>query len=151
VELIGALAALALSVFTLVGPRLSYAQSRPTHLGVNTPLFRLAISYSRIRATRPVAFDPARVRWTQAVLVRPCRGRTMLAVDLKRYPVSMRWLRLCLNEFILPAEFLDLQCLVADWMALSRDIEVYRGQWKTRDRDQARQDSLTSLTVLRRF
>jgi hypothetical protein len=75
----------------------------------------------------------------------------MLAVDLNRYPLSARWLRLWLNEFLLPAEFLGLQFLVADWMALSRDIEVYRGQWKTRERDQARQDSLTSLTVPRRY
>ena len=151
VVLIGSVAALALFVFTLVGPRLSYVQCQPTHLRVNTPFFRLAISYSRIHTTRPVPFNPAQVRWTQAALVQPFRGRTMVAVDLNRYPVSLRWLRLWLNEFMLPAEFLGLQFLVADWMGLSRDIEVHRGQWKTRDRDQARQDSLTSLTAPRRY
>ena len=104
--LVGTLAGLLLFFYMLVGPRLSYVQCRPTHLLVSTPLFPLAISYSRIHTVRPVPFEPANVHWTQAELVHPFVGLTMLALDLKRYPVSRRWLRLLLNPFLLPNNFL---------------------------------------------
>ncbi len=146
VLLVGTLAGLLLFIHTLVGPRLSYVQCQPTHLLVNTPFFPLAISYNRVHTARPVPFEPATVGWTQAELVHPFVGLTMLALDLNSYPVSRRWLRLLLNPFLLPSNFLGLQLLVADWMGLSRDIEVYRSQWKTRDRDRSYGDALTSLT-----
>ncbi len=148
--LVGALAGLLLFGYALIGPRLSYVQCRPTHLLLATPFFPLAISYSRIYTVRPVPFEPANVHWTQAEIVRPFVGVTMLALDLKSYPVSRRWLRLLLNPFLLPSNFLGFQLVVADWMALSRDIEMYRGQWTTRDRDHSRGDALTSLTMPRR-
>jgi hypothetical protein len=147
---IGAAASLLLSIYTLVGPSLSYVQCRRTHLLVSTPFFPLAISYNRIYTTRPVPFDPENVHWSQEALIRPFVGKTMLALDLIGYPVARHWLRLLLNPFMLPDNFLGLQFVVADWMALSRDIEVYRSQWKTRDRDRSRGDALTSLTMPRR-
>jgi hypothetical protein len=148
--LVAAVAGLAFFVYTLLGPRLAYVQCRPTHLRINTPFFRLAISYSRVRATRPVPFDPSSVRWSERRLVAPFRGQTVVALDLYHYPVSRRWLRLWLNEFMLADNFLGLLLLVPDWMALSRDIAASRSQWQTRHRDQDRQDTLTSLTVRRR-
>jgi hypothetical protein len=51
---------------------------------------------------------------------------------------------------MLSDKFMGLQFLVADWMALSRDIEVHRSQWQGRDRDRARGDALTSLLTPRR-
>jgi hypothetical protein len=147
---VGAAASGLLFGYSLVGSRLSYVQCRPTHLRVSTPLFRLAISYSRIYTVRPVPFEPKNVPWGQESLVRPFLGMTLVALDLNGYPVALRWLRLLLNPFMLPDNFLGLQLLVADWMALSRDIEVHRGQWQTRDRDRSRGDALTSLTMPRR-
>ena len=146
---VGAVTGLLLFGYSLVGPRLSYVQCRPTHLMVSTPLFRLAISYSRIRTARPIPFEPAQVSWSQASLVQPFVGMTMLALDLNGYPVPLRWLRLLLHPFMLPVKFMGLQLLVADWMALSRDIEVHRSQWQGRDRERARGDALTSLMTPR--
>ncbi len=148
--LVGAAAGALMFFYALVGPRLCYVECRPTHLLISTPFFPLAISYSRIYTTRPVPFEPANVHWTQAELVRPFVGQTMLAIDLTSYPVSRAWLRLLLNRFLLPDNFRGLQLIVADWMALSRDIEVRRSQWKTRDHDRSRGDALTSLTIPRR-
>jgi hypothetical protein len=147
---LAAAASLLLFGYALIGPRLSYVQCRPTHLRVSMPLFRLAISYSRIYTARPVPFEPRNVSWTQESLARPFLGMTMLALDLNGYPVAKRWLQLLLNPFIVPDNFLGLQLLVADWMALSRDIEVHRGQWTTRNQDRSRGDALTSLTIPRR-
>ena len=137
--------------YTIIAPRQTYVQCQPTHLRVSLPLFRLAISYSRINTTRPVAFNPANVSWTQETAIRSLRGMTMVAVDLTGYPLARRWLRLVLNEFVLPDNFLGLQFLVPDWMALSRDIDVHRSQWATRDRDRSRGDALTSLMGPPRF
>ena len=53
---VGAATGLLLFGFSLIAPRLSYVQCRPTHLRVSTPLFQLAISYSRIHTARPVPF-----------------------------------------------------------------------------------------------
>ena len=145
--LTGGLASLLLWGYSLLGPRLSYVQCRPTHLRVSTPLFRLAISYNRIITSRPVPFEPAQVGAGQEAIVAPLRGMTMLALDLNGYPVARRWLKLLLNSFLLPDKFMGLQLLVPDWMALSRDIEVHRTQWQMRDHDRSKGDALTSLTI----
>jgi hypothetical protein len=147
---LAAVTGLLLFGYSLLGPRLSYVQCRRTHLRVSTPFFPLAISYTRIYTVRPVPFEPANVHWTQESLVRPFVGKTMLALDLTGYPVRLRWLRLLLNPFMLPNNFIGLQLLVADWMALSRDIEGHRSQWQARGHDRSKGDALTSLTIPRR-
>ena len=119
-------------LYTLAAPRLTFVQCRPTHLLLSTPLFRLAVSYSRIRTTRPVLFDPPRSRGGQELLVGPLRGLTAVAVDLNRYPISVRWLRLWLNEFLVPDNFIGLVLLTPNWMELSRDIDTFRTHWKAR-------------------
>jgi hypothetical protein len=138
-------------IYALLGPRFSYVQCRPEYLLVCTPLYRLAISYSRIRTTRPVPFDPGPVRWSNRHLVEPYLGHTMVAMDLNRYPIKRRWLRLFLMEYLLPKNFVGLQFLVREWMALSLNIEVHRAAWKTHQRDQDREEALTSLTAKRRY
>jgi hypothetical protein len=76
---------------------------------------------------------------------------TLRAMDLNGYPLPLRWLRLLLDRFMLPDNFLGLPFLTRDWLAPSRDIEVHLRQWKTRDQDRTRGDALTSLTIPRRF
>jgi hypothetical protein len=136
-----------LFIYTLLGPRLSYVQCRPNHLLVSTPLYKLAVSYRRIQTTRPVPFKPADVRASRRWLVDPYRGLTALAVDLNGFPVARRFLRLWLNEFVLPADLLGLLLVTPDWMALSRDIESFRSTWKTHRKDAGKdQNPLTSLS-----
>jgi hypothetical protein len=138
-------------LYALIGPRLSFVQCRPTYLLLSTPIFRLAISYSRIRTTRPVPFDPGPVRWSDRRLVEPYLGQTMVALDLNRYPIKRRWLRFWLMDYLLPKNFVGLQFLVREWMALSLNIEAQRAAWKTHERDKGREEALTSLTIKRRF
>jgi hypothetical protein len=136
-----------LYLYTALGPRLSYVRCLPNHLLVSTPLYRLAVSYRRIHTTRPVRFAPEGVRWTKQWLVQPFVGHTALAVDLSGYPVARRFLRLWLNEFVLPADFVGLLLVTPDWMALSRDIESHRAGWKTHRKDAGKdQNPLTSLS-----
>jgi hypothetical protein len=142
--------ALVLFVYTLVGPRLSYVQCRPNHLLVSTPLYRLAVSYRRIHTTRPVPFKPEGVPAGRQWLAAPYRGLTALAVDLNGLPVERRFLRLWFNEFVLPKEFVGLLLVVPEWMTLSREIESYRGEWKTHRKDAGKdKNPLTSLSSRR--
>jgi hypothetical protein len=133
-------------VYALLGPRMAFVQCRPNYLLLSTPLLRLAISYNRIRTTRPILFDPAAVRWSDQRVVDPFRQRTVLGVDLTRYPLKRRWLRFWLMRYLLPEDFTGFLFLVPDWMALSRDIEGKRAEWKTRQREAGREKPLTSLT-----
>lgn len=137
--------------YTLWGPPLAFVQCRPTHLLVSTPLFRVAISYNRIRTTRPVPFEPAMRGWGDHQIAGPYLGQTMVALDLSRYPIARRWLRLFLMKYLLPKDFIGFQFLVRDWMGLSLNIESHRAAWKTHQRDREREEALTSLTVKRRF
>lgn len=127
-----------LFLYTLVGPLLSYVRCYPKYLLVSTPLYRLAISYSRIRTTRPVLFNPTGIRWSQERFLQPFFGRTILALDLNRYPISEKWLRLWLNAFMFQPDSVGLLFHTKDWMALSRDIDTYRSQWKSRQAERHR-------------
>lgn len=140
---------LLLYVYAVFAPRLAYVQARPNYLLLSTPFYRLNISYSRVRTTRPIPFDPAQVSWSDARLVDPFRGRTQVALDLNHYPVGVRWLRFFLMQFLLPTNFLGFQFLVADWMALSRDIEGQRAEWGARQQARGR-DPMMSMTPRRK-
>lgn len=93
-------------------------------------------------------FSPQSVRWTKQWLIQPYAGRTALAVDLHGYPVERRFLRLWLNESVLPSDFRGLLLVTPDWMALSREIETQRSAWMTRRKDAERDTNpLTSLSA----
>jgi hypothetical protein len=121
-----------LFLYTLVGPALSYVQCRPTHLLVSTPLFRLAISYARIRNVRPVKFVPPKLGWSQRRFLEPFLGMTVVAVDLKSFPLNEKLLRLWLNPYMFGGDATGFLLHTKDWMATSRDIDVHRTEWKTR-------------------
>ena len=136
-------------IYAVLAPRLAYVQPRPNALLLSTPFFRLNISYSRVRTTRPVPFDPRGTPWSDAHVLDPFRGRTQVALDLNRYPISLRWLRFFLMPYLLPKDFLGFQFLVADWMALSRDIEGQRAEWGVRQHDKGREQQLYSMSPRR--
>ena len=135
-----------LFVYSSLGQRLSYVQCRPNHLRISTPLYRLAISYNRIRTSRPVLFETDVARPSRRWLGRPFSGRPAVALDLFGYPVSLPWLRLWLNEFVLPGSFQGLLLLTPDWMALNREIDDFQGKWKDKARAGARSQAITSMT-----
>ncbi len=124
----------ALFAYAWIAPRFCYVQFRPTHLRLSTPLYGLAISYSRIRSVRPGKFTSERLTAYQRDLFRPLLGHTHVIVELTRYPLSERWLRRLLHPALFPHETVGFQFLTRDWMALSRDLDTRRDVWKTRRR-----------------
>jgi hypothetical protein len=114
-------------VYSLLGPRLSYVQCFPTFVRISTPLYRLVLSYSRIRSVRPVQFEPRRkLSSSQREILRPLLGQTCLAADLNGYPLGEKWLRFWLPPFMFAEDFTGLLFHVKDWMALSQEMESFR-------------------------
>lgn len=131
----GGLVSLAFWLFARFAPRWAYVQPRSDHLRVQTPIYRLKISYRRIENTRPIdfakMFPPSQLRRREQELLKPYFGATAVDVDLRSWPIQPRILRVFLNPYFLSADQPGLVLLVEDWMALSNQLSsrigVYRG------------------------
>jgi hypothetical protein len=77
--------------FAWAGPRLAYVQPRENHLRLQTPIYRLKVSYRRILNTRAIelvkAVPPARLSAGSRRLLAPFYDRTALGIDLDGYPL----------------------------------------------------------------
>jgi hypothetical protein len=113
-------------VLTLVGPRLAYVQPRQDHIRLQTPIYRLRISYRRILTTRPVSvaktFDIPSLSRSQRRLLEPLLGNTALTLDLKGYPLRPILLRLFFHPLFLTPDRTGFVLIVEDWMGLSEQI-----------------------------
>ncbi|MEK6221642.1 MAG: hypothetical protein N2D54_05290, partial [Chloroflexota bacterium] len=112
-----------------------YAQAKTDHLLLATPFLRLKISYRRIVSARPMEFvmlfSPKKMKWADKRFAEPYFSKTILAVILNGFPMSPTILRLFFPKFIfLPQEEAGFVLVVADWMALSTEIESYQGSWQ---------------------
>lgn len=118
--------------YAWVGVRAAYVQCLPTHLRINTPLYRLALSYSRIYTIRPVVAGKLLTSERQRKLLAPYLGLTSVAVDLKSLPLRRQWLNWLIHPTLLPNDSLTLMLLVEDWMGLSNALEGARAEWRNR-------------------
>ena len=137
--LAGGFVSLAYWLFTLLGPGLAYVQPRQDHLRLQTPIYRLKISYRRLRATRPVdlarTYPPSSLPSADRSLLAPFFGRTALGIDLDELPLPRGLLRLFLSRFFFAPDQIGLLVIVDDWMALSQQLGVRVDSWR-----QARQE-----------
>jgi hypothetical protein len=135
----GGIVSAAYWLFTLAGPSLAYAQARQDHLRLQTPIYRLKVSYRRIQATRPVdlarTFPPSSLKSSDRELLAPFFGRTAVGIDLTELPLSRGLLGLFLHRFFFAPDQTGLLLIVADWMAFSQQLSVRVDAWR-----QARQD-----------
>ncbi|HEY73568.1 MAG TPA: hypothetical protein G4N99_09885 [Thermoflexia bacterium] len=137
---------LALLVYAFMARRLSWVQCRANHLRIQTPFYPLIISYSRIKAVRPnpfhKVFDPrsekeARRRW-----LLPYWPKTVIVVELSKYPMSRAWLRLWFSPYLLCPDIDGFVFLVEDWMAFSRQADDFRTNWEQRRAERRQQTSV---------
>jgi hypothetical protein len=128
--LVPALVSLVILAYTYLARRLAWVQCRPDHLRIQTPFYPLAVSYGRIKSIRPQTFaqvfDPAREKAARRRWLRPYWRKTVLVVELSKYPMAKAWLRLWFSPYILPPDITGLVFLVEDWMALSRQLDDFR-------------------------
>lgn len=122
-------------LFSWVGPRLAYAQAREDHIRLQTPIYRLKISYRRVVSTRAIelakALPPAQLTPGQRRLLEPFYDRTALGINLDGYPMPRWVLRLFLHDLFLTSDTLGLMLIVPDWMRLGNQISDRLQAWRT--------------------
>lgn len=125
----------------LVAPAFSYVQPRNNHLRLQTPFYRLNISYRRIRSTRPIditkTFTPQVTPRAFRRALRQFIGMTALGIDLISWPVPRWLLRFILGKMLLAPDQPGLILITRDWMALSKQLETLMGEWNDEQRQRA--------------
>lgn len=132
--LIGGGFALVFSIFAFFTRFFAYIQACHDHLLLVTPFLRLRISYRRVLSVHPADFHklvpPENLNWAEERYLSHFYGQTALVVELKAYPMSLRTLRLFLPRAMFSRHTQAMIFLVPDWMALSTEIDVFRGRWQ---------------------
>lgn len=133
---VGAIVVLGITLFAIVARYMTYVQAFSDHVRVVTPFLRLKISYRRVRSVRPVEFHqlfkPAAFTWSERRFLEPYIGQTVVVLELFSYPLPRRVLRFFLPPYFFHPQMIGFVLVVADWMALSTEIDSLRGAWRTR-------------------
>lgn len=149
----GGLVSLIFWFFTLIAPGMAYAQPQADHLRLQTPIYRLKISYRRIHNTRPIdiakTFPPASVRRSDRWLLRPFFGATALGVDVTKWPLSPSALRLFFSRYFLAPDQTTFVILVQDWMTLSNQLSSMMDAWRGTTRERPRGPGIGVSDILR--
>lgn len=150
--LAGGLVSLAFTLLTWAGPRWAYAQARQDHLRVQTPIYRLKVSYRRILGTRPIditrVFPPASLPRLERELITPFLGHTALGVDLRGLPLSHFLLRLFFSSLLLAPDQQGLVLLVDDWMGLGRELVSRLDAWRMAGQPRSRGPGVGAAAIL---
>jgi hypothetical protein len=152
--LAGGLVSLAFALFAAFSPRLAYVQPMRDHLRLSTPIARVAVSYRRIEATRPVdvarAFARPLLRRGERRLLAPFAGKTALGVDLYALPVRPFLLRLFFHRLMLSQDKTGFVFIVPDWIELSRQLSSRLDVWRISQQSRPRQPGVTTAADLLR-
>jgi hypothetical protein len=120
-------------LFTFLAPTLAYVQPRRDHLRLQTPFYRLNISYRRIRNTRPV--DIAKTYPIGGIprgfnhTIRKFYGMTALGIDLSSWPLPRWLLSFLLGRIMLAPDQPGFILITRDWMELSKHLETMMSEW----------------------
>lgn len=150
--LAGGSVSLAVWILSRLAPGLAYVQPRRDHLRLQTPIYRMKISYQRIHNTRPIdvshMYPPASLRRSERELLRPFIGQTALGVDLRGLPLRPFTLRLFFNRFMLANDQPGLVLMVDDWMALSRQLSTLMNAWRAANQPRTRGPGIGAAAIL---
>ncbi len=128
------IAGLLLMLYGVLASRMSYVQCGPRSIRIQTPFYPVVLSYRRVKLVRPVQmnkiFDsqkekPARRAWPPAYW-----AMTGLIVEVGKFPVDERWLRLWLDRYLFWQEGTGFVLLVEDWMGLSQQLDSFRSAYR---------------------
>jgi hypothetical protein len=148
----GGVVALAYWFFTLLGPGFAYAQPQRDHLRVQTPIYRLKVSYRRIQATRPVdltrTFPSSSLRAADRSLLAPLYGRTAVGVDLTELPLPAGLLRLFFSRLFFAPDMTGLLLIVDDWMGFSQQLTARLDAWRQARQERGRHPGSGASQVL---
>ncbi len=129
-----AIALILFSFFFIITRRMAYVQAREDHLRLVTPFINLKISYQRVRSLHPVnfvqLFPIQDASWSQRRFLEPFYGKTALALELTKLPLSRGFLRMFFGPQMFLPTTLGFVLLVDDWLELSTDLDSRIGKWR---------------------
>lgn len=150
--LAGGLVSLAAWLMAWLGPRTAYVQARSDHLRVQTPIYRMKVSYRRIHNTRPIdlvrTFPPSSTRRAWRKDLAPFYGGTALGVDLRGYPLGRLTMRLFFHPLLFTPDQPGLLLIVPDWMALSRQLSARLDLWRNAQQVRPRGTGIGAAAIL---
>ncbi len=150
--LVGGLASAALFLFSWLAPGLAYAQARRDHLRVQTPIYRMRISYRRIQNTRPVdvsrMFAPSSIRGSERDILSGLYGKTALGVDLRGWPNSRLVRRLFFHRLLFARDTDGLILIVDKWMTLSNQLSSLGEAWRAAQQARPRTTAAGASAIL---
>ena len=139
---VGAVVALAFTVFAFFGRSMAYVQPRRDHVRLVTPFLRTNISYRRLISTHPAEFaqlfPPRDASWAQQRLLEPFYGKTAIVLELNAYPLPPAFLRLFLAPQMFSRGARGIVLLVPDWMAFSTEVDSMLGSWQQLQKQKSR-------------
>jgi hypothetical protein len=113
---------------------MGYVQAREDHIRLVTPFVNLKISYQRVRSFHTAnfvqLFPPKEASWAQRRFLEPFYGRTALALELSKLPLSKGFLRLFFGPQMFLPTTTGFVLLVEDWLELSTEIDSRMGKWR---------------------
>jgi hypothetical protein len=132
--LAGGFVSAAFWLFTMAGPRLAYVQPRENHLRLQTPIYRLKVSYRRVLNTRAIelakALPPSSLSAGARRLLFPFYDHTAVGVDLEGYPLHPWLMRLFLHSLFFAPDRTGLVLIVDDWMRLGNQLADRLQAWR---------------------
>lgn len=139
--LIVVLASLGLAFIGFYGRTFSFVQCHFSYLLLSTPLLRMRIPYSKIVTYAPARFGElyplAQQGWSQRSYLQGVMSQlraedegAVLQMQIKRWPVNPRLVKLLLNSYMISPKVNGLLIMLPDWRGfsneLNRQIEDYR-------------------------
>lgn len=129
-------------LYSLWVRRTAYVQCFPRYVKIRTPFLSVVVSYKRVLKVRPIEFHSqlpvADMKATRRRLLQPFLTNTVILLELKGFPLTERWLRLWIPQFMLAREVTGFVLVVEDWMALSRQISTFTDRWVSERRTRPR-------------
>ncbi len=151
--LAGGLVSAAYAFFAWIGPLTSYVQARHDHLRVQTPIYRLNISYRRVHSVRPVdftkTFPPNLQPRRDRKVLRAFSGSTAVGIDLRAWPLRRWILRLFLSRYNLAPDRPGLIFLAQDWIQLSNEIAAQIDEHRTDKIERRKSPGFSAADILR--
>jgi hypothetical protein len=142
-------AALVLWLIVVILPRASYVACKPDFLLLRIGLFRLVVSYARVRTARTVRHaqihDPAGEPLTRRAMAVRMALRQCVALELSSYPKAFFLLRALAHPFLFLGREPGFLFAVRDWMGLGRELDEARAAWLGRRKDSTKPRRLVEM------
>lgn len=122
----------------------------PKHLRLQGPLYGVNISYGRVYSAAAAQMDQHhhfnQLKGSEQNLLEPLYKQPCLFIELNSFPSTLKRRHLWFPRFLFGSSRPGILCAVEDWMTLSTDIEVARGE-RHENRSSRRQEDNRSLAM----